>query len=184
MDEVYSVKEAYHLLIEGDEGKEECTWAADVWNSLVPSKMSTIAWRLFHKRLPTKENLRKRGVPLNSSALCVGGCGNPEMEDHLFFNCPTLGAIWRGIARWLGIPIVFAEGGPDHLLNLKNLVPGNDKIRDRMGVIWFVVVSLIWKVRNELIFNHTTLIWKNCWKRAKSFLGESLERVLRGSHMI
>ncbi|GAU43855.1 hypothetical protein TSUD_174730 [Trifolium subterraneum] len=137
------------------------------WNNLIPSKMSTLVWRLFHKRLPTKENLRKRGVVLNSFALCVGGCVNPETEDHLFFNCPMLGAIWREIVRWLGILVVLAEGGPTHLLTLKNLVLGNGKVRDRMGVIWFVVVSLIWKVRNYMIFNHTGFDWEKLLEESK-----------------
>ncbi|MCH94037.1 hypothetical protein A2U01_0014992, partial [Trifolium medium] len=55
--------------------------------------MSTLVWRLFHKRLPTKENLNNRGVLLNSSALCAG------------------------------VPVALAEGGPNHLYLLKNLVP-------------------------------------------------------------
>jgi hypothetical protein len=48
--------------MEGEEGDEECGWAGDVWNNLIPSNMSTLAWRLLHKRLPTKENLLKRGM--------------------------------------------------------------------------------------------------------------------------
>ncbi|MCI07197.1 hypothetical protein A2U01_0028262 [Trifolium medium] len=129
--------------------------------------MSTLAWRLFHKRLPTKENLLKRGILLNSSALCVGGCGSPETEDHLFFNCPTLGAIWREIVRWLGVPVALVEGGLTHLLSLKNLLPGNAMVRDRIGVIWFSVVSLIWKARNDMIFNHAGFEWEKLLEESK-----------------
>jgi hypothetical protein len=113
--------------MEGEEGDEECGWAGDVWNNLIPSNMSTLAWRLLHKRLSTKENLLKRGMSLNSSAFCVGGCGSPETEDRLFFNCPMLGAIWREIVGWLGIPT--------HLHILKNLVPGNVVTRDKIRII-------------------------------------------------
>jgi hypothetical protein len=116
------VKEAYQVIKEEEEeeeeeeGEVECDWYRDVWIQLIPSNMSTLAWSLFHKRLPTRENLISRGIPL----LCVwGDCGNPEMEDHLFFNCPTLGLIWREIVKWLGVPIVLPEGGQNHLFLLK-----------------------------------------------------------------
>jgi hypothetical protein len=42
MDETCSVNEAYYLLIEGEEGGEECEWDKDVWNNLIPSNMSTL----------------------------------------------------------------------------------------------------------------------------------------------
>ncbi|GAU51064.1 hypothetical protein TSUD_300060 [Trifolium subterraneum] len=53
----YSVKEAYQLLTEGEEEEEVRDWFKDVWNQLIPSNLLTLGWRLFHKRLPTKENL-------------------------------------------------------------------------------------------------------------------------------
>jgi hypothetical protein len=87
----------------------------------------------------------KRGISINSSTLCVGGCGNQETEDHLFLRCPTMGAIWSEIVRWIGVSVALAGEGPAHLTIFKNIVPGNVKSRDRIGVIWFTIVSLIWK---------------------------------------
>jgi hypothetical protein len=57
---------AYQLFIEGEEEDEECDWARDVWNQLVPSNMSTLVWRLFHRRLPTKENLTNLAAKVGS----------------------------------------------------------------------------------------------------------------------
>ncbi|MCI07913.1 putative non-LTR retroelement reverse transcriptase, partial [Trifolium medium] len=71
-DSDFSVKEAYLRLSEEEE--EEVEWAKDVWNPLIPAKISILVWRLLYDRLPTKDNLRLRGVNLNSSFLCVGGC--------------------------------------------------------------------------------------------------------------
>jgi hypothetical protein len=119
------------VIKEEDEGGEiECGWYKDVWNQLIPSNMSTLVWRLFLKRLPTKENMVRRGISLNSSTLYVGGCGNPESEDHVFFNCPMLGSIWRKIVNWLGVPLVLPKGGHNHLSLLNFLVPCNIKICD------------------------------------------------------
>ncbi|GAU35104.1 hypothetical protein TSUD_162080 [Trifolium subterraneum] len=72
-DSDFSVKEAYLRLTAEDE--EEVEWAKEVWNPLVPAKLSILVWCLLYDRLPTKDNLRLRGVFFNSSSLCVGGCG-------------------------------------------------------------------------------------------------------------
>ncbi|GAU30125.1 hypothetical protein TSUD_360180 [Trifolium subterraneum] len=84
-------------------------------------------------------------------------CGRQETEEHLFFNCPMLGATWRGIVRWIGIPVALAREGVAHLTLWKNIVPGSKRSMERMGVIWFAAVTLIWKMRNNMVFNHTGL---------------------------
>jgi len=53
-------------------------WAKDVWNQLIPLRLAALVWRLFLNRLPTKDNLNRRGVRLNSLLYCVGGCGRLE----------------------------------------------------------------------------------------------------------
>ncbi|GAU15807.1 hypothetical protein TSUD_236230 [Trifolium subterraneum] len=109
-EEDYSIKEAYQLLTEGEGEEEGGDWFKDVWNQLIPSNLSTLGWRLLHKRLPTKTNFLKRGISINSSSMCISGCGNSETEEHLFFNCPIFGALWREIVRWIEIPIA-SKGG-------------------------------------------------------------------------
>jgi hypothetical protein len=71
-----------------------------------------------------------------------------------------LGSIWRKLANWLGIPLAFPEGGHNHLTLLKNIVPCSIKNRDRISVIWFSTISLVWKNRNEMIFKHTGYDWE------------------------
>ncbi|CAJ2674355.1 unnamed protein product [Trifolium pratense] len=108
----FSVKEAYLRLIED---VKEVEWVKEVWNPLIPAKMSIIGWRLFYNRHPTKDNLRKRGVHLNSSMLCVGGCGCDENAHHILFNCPMISVVWIETLKWLGISTAFSEGGFEHL---------------------------------------------------------------------
>ncbi|GAU29104.1 hypothetical protein TSUD_58700 [Trifolium subterraneum] len=121
--ESYTVKNVYLLLIEGE--GEVSTWVGDVWSPLIPLRLSMLAWRLFQNRLPTKENLRRRGVFINSSMFCVGGCGE-------LFNCPIFSMVWRKIVIWLGISVVFVQGGYDHYLIFKGLITGSSKVKDRM----------------------------------------------------
>jgi hypothetical protein len=156
--ECYTVKMAYQSLIEGE--GEEPIWTRDVWNPLIPMRFSTLAWRLFQNRLPTKENLRRRGININSSFFCVGGCGELESEDHLFFNCPILSMAWKEIARWLGISVAFVKGGYDHFLMFKGLISGRTKVKERLGILWLSTVDAIWKARNAMIFNNANFNWE------------------------
>jgi hypothetical protein len=135
-DSRYTVKEAYLKLSEEDDVEVE--WAKEVWNPIIPAKMSILVWCLFHERLPTKDNLRRRGIQLNSSTLCVGGCGSKENTNHLFFNSPMLSIVWKATVKWLGISTAFVEGDYDHLKMFKGLVVGGKKVKDKLGVIWFV----------------------------------------------
>jgi len=44
------------------------------WHQDVTSKVVLFAWRLFHDRLPTKDNLSRRRVIDIDDQSCVGGC--------------------------------------------------------------------------------------------------------------
>ncbi|RHN72811.1 putative reverse transcriptase zinc-binding domain-containing protein [Medicago truncatula] len=74
---------------------KEVFWAKDVWNLLIPLRLSVLVWRLFLNRLANKDNLSFRGVRLNSLLYYVGGCGRLETVNRVFFNCAILSMIWR-----------------------------------------------------------------------------------------
>ncbi|MCH93007.1 receptor-like kinase, partial [Trifolium medium] len=116
----YSVKEAYLYLSEDDD--ETVDWVKDVWNLLVPLKISVLVRRLIQNRLPTKDKLCERGVHLKSSVYCVGGCGRLESSTHVFFNCLVLSVCWSEALKWLGVSAAFVEGGLEHLHLFKGLV--------------------------------------------------------------
>lgn len=65
----YSTNSAYCFLV--DEKAASQIQAVDrdhfrwVWNKIVPLKVSAMAWRLLHNRLPTKDNLVRRNVQLS-----------------------------------------------------------------------------------------------------------------------
>jgi hypothetical protein len=87
------------------------------------AKMSILVWHLFHDRLPTKYNFRKRGVQLNSTSLCVGGCSCDENARHIFFNYLMLSIVWIESLKWLGVSTAFLEGGFDHLKMFSTAFP-------------------------------------------------------------
>ncbi|GJY30473.1 RNA-directed DNA polymerase, eukaryota [Tanacetum coccineum] len=56
------------------------------WVKCVPVKVNVFVWRARLERLPTRDNLAKRGVPIVSNLCPV--CGSfPEDAHHLFFGC-------------------------------------------------------------------------------------------------
>jgi hypothetical protein len=60
-----------------------------VWGSWAPTKVIVFSWQAFLGRLPTRENLLRRGVACDGAAGCVLCGGGRETEDHLFVSCPT-----------------------------------------------------------------------------------------------
>ncbi|KEH30945.1 hypothetical protein MTR_4g088065 [Medicago truncatula] len=107
-----------------------------------------MVWRQFLNRLPTKYNLSLRGVRLNSSLYCVGGCGRLETVNHILFNRAVLWSIWSESLKWLGVLAVFVEGGFERLILFKGLVAGGKTVCERLGVILVSIISSIWNARN------------------------------------
>jgi len=95
---VFSVKSAYNALTSQPPIELPVT-ASSLWHKDVPLKVVLFAWRLFRDRLPTKDNLHRRGVLDQASMLCVLGCGLTETSNHLFLHCNIFGSIWHFINR-------------------------------------------------------------------------------------
>jgi len=47
---------------------------SSLWHKDVPLKVGLLTWRLFRDRLPTKDNLFRRGVLDQNSLDCIAGC--------------------------------------------------------------------------------------------------------------
>ena len=67
----------------------------------MPLKVVLLAWRLFRDRLPTKDNLLRRGVINYDSKTCVAGCDLAESSPHLFLHCIIFGSVWHLIYSWI-----------------------------------------------------------------------------------
>lgn len=70
--------------------------------------MLAFSWKLLLGRLPTRDALARRGVPLN------GACGSlhplcSEVEEcihHLFLNCSFSYAEWVKVYEWVRVSLV------------------------------------------------------------------------------
>jgi hypothetical protein len=70
-----------------EEGVIEEGHADLIWTKSVPLKASIFAWHFCVDRLPTKDNLVRRGIVDSESQLCSLDCGSVESLSHPFFIC-------------------------------------------------------------------------------------------------
>ncbi|GKB10768.1 reverse transcriptase domain, reverse transcriptase zinc-binding domain protein [Tanacetum coccineum] len=69
------------------------------WDRAVPSKININTWRVSNRRLPTRINLDRRGVDLDS-VRCPMCDEDLETEDHIFVSCNITSETWKLILNW------------------------------------------------------------------------------------
>nr|GEV06198.1 RNA-directed DNA polymerase, eukaryota, reverse transcriptase zinc-binding domain protein [Tanacetum cinerariifolium] len=78
-------------------------WATR-WCNIIPIKVNVFVWRAFLSRLPTRTNLDRRWIDIDS-ILCP--CCNNNVEDisHVFFAYSVAIELWFKIGGWLELDI-------------------------------------------------------------------------------
>ena len=123
-----------------------------IWHKQVPLKVSIFAWQLLRDRLPTKNNLLRRGVIDAEAVMCVTGCGLEESAPHLFIHCPTFGTLWQHIRSWIGMSGVDPLTIDDHFTQFTHS-SGHSKARQSfLQLIWLLYVWLVWNERNNRLY--------------------------------
>ncbi|CAJ2631455.1 unnamed protein product [Trifolium pratense] len=79
---------------------------ATAWSNYVPLKTSALVWRIWKNKIPTRDNLIKRGILIESQNSSLFGCGKEESVSHVFFECSLSSGSWSKILRWLEISSV------------------------------------------------------------------------------
>jgi hypothetical protein len=156
-DEGFSVKSAYDVLMEGVDrpllNAFDLSLFSRLWESPAPSKVVAFSWQLFYNRLPTKDNLARRGVlQQDAGRNCVWCDQDPESANHLFLHCRTAHKVWYEIFKWLGLVVVM----PPNILSLFACVSDaarSNKVRSGFLLVWHTVLWSLWRARNDDIFN-------------------------------
>ncbi|GJZ04783.1 RNA-directed DNA polymerase, eukaryota, reverse transcriptase zinc-binding domain protein [Tanacetum coccineum] len=69
------------------------------WIKAVPIKVNVLAWKVRLDCLPTRLNISRRGIDIDSILCPI--CGNAvESSRHLFFECQDVKEIFCKICRW------------------------------------------------------------------------------------
>nr|GEU72076.1 RNA-directed DNA polymerase, eukaryota [Tanacetum cinerariifolium] len=69
------------------------------WIKYVPIKVNVLAWKVKSDSLPTRFNVSRRGIPIDSikCGICDTGA---ETSSHLFFSCSMVRQTVHLISRW------------------------------------------------------------------------------------
>ncbi|GKE55101.1 RNA-directed DNA polymerase, eukaryota, partial [Tanacetum coccineum] len=73
------------------------------WNKSVPIKVNVHAWKVMTSSLPTRFNIFRRGI-LIDSIICVNCEVGVESSGHLFFSCRMARDVSKLIACWWNVP--------------------------------------------------------------------------------
>jgi hypothetical protein len=121
----------------------------EIWNSKALSKLKVFAWLLFLDRLNTRDIMQRKHWHLESGFNCELCRTNVlETVQHLFFECEFARQCWE-----------FVNVNWDASVQLsQNYMTAKAAFN---GPCFFDVFACatwnIWKIRNDLIFNHTPI---------------------------
>lgn len=71
-------------------------WFKFIWNPAVPPSKSFVVWRLLHNRIPSDEQLIRRGCHLVS--VCNLHSAVVETTDHIFLYCAFAKSLWNWLS--------------------------------------------------------------------------------------
>ncbi|KAJ9555276.1 hypothetical protein OSB04_009890 [Centaurea solstitialis] len=85
------------------------------WNNWLPPKVNCFVWRLLLNRIPTRSNLRSRGISLSLDAcpLCLV---EEETVEHLFHSCTVVSDVWKWFCKWCKLSME-QHTSLDHLIS-------------------------------------------------------------------
>ncbi|GJR07923.1 RNA-directed DNA polymerase, eukaryota, reverse transcriptase zinc-binding domain protein [Tanacetum coccineum] len=120
------------------------------WIKLVPIKVNVHAWKVKIDSLPTRFNISRRGMDIESITCSI--CDNEvESSSHLFFKCNMVRDIIRKITRWWDITYIEADSYEDWLNWLVNIRLSSNYKQALEGV-FYVMWWHVWQYRNKYIF--------------------------------
>lgn len=118
-----------------------------IWHRHVSFKVSIFAWRLLRDRLPSKSNLVARGIILSDAQYCMTECGVVESTQHLFISSISFGYLWPLVWSWIGL----SAADPQFVYATCDLKARHSFLQP----IWLLCVWVMWKERNNRIFNNS-----------------------------
>ncbi|KAL9660055.1 hypothetical protein QQ045_024865 [Rhodiola kirilowii] len=91
-----------------------------LWHSWLPPKISTLIWRLWHKALPTDDNIPMLGFAMASKCRCCKKRKEEETE-HMFIHSEVAAPIWKFLASLFdkSVPVTISQLQQDWFTNLQ-----------------------------------------------------------------
>jgi ribonuclease HI len=160
----FTVKSAYHLEKEiqnrkkgecSNQGALQAIWKI-IWKLQIPNSTKVFMWRACHNILPTKGNLKRRGI--GTDDLCQICCQEKETVFHVLWECPAAQDVWGASER------VFQKRktlGTDFMVLVGDLA---DTLSRGELFLFAVTAKEIWRRRNVVlhggVFTHPSMVAK------------------------
>ncbi|GJV39600.1 RNA-directed DNA polymerase, eukaryota [Tanacetum coccineum] len=123
------------------------------WVKYIPIKVNVFAWRARRNYLPTRANLNRRGIILDSS-MCPLCQSDEEDINHVLFRCELAQIIVRRICRWWELDWQGLMSFSDWQSWFSSIrLPS--KVKNMLEGVFCVAWWSIWGLRNRTIFNET-----------------------------
>ena len=145
----FSVKSAYAWLSNQDSGTRVGIFKM-LWQTIATPRAQTTAWRILLDRLPTKNNLIRRGVII-SSPLCVFCQATDESTQDLFCECAHTQRVWSLCYKWIGVVLAQHNELKCHFETF-HLMQFTSKQNQLWKSMWVAIVRCILDQRNNIIF--------------------------------
>ena len=120
----------------------------------IPIKINVFAWKARRDFLPTRVNLARRGIELESYSCPLCSAAEEDI-NHILFGCDLAHSIFRRICRWWDLDWQV-------LVNFFNWDSWFSSIRLPMKVkllldgVCYIAWWFIWGLRNRTIFDETS----------------------------
>ena len=128
-------------------------WHDVVWFKGSVPKHAFTMWTANYDRLPTKARLSTWGLPI--SPLCSFCSKDPETREHLFLTCEYSLDVWRNVFHRCHPPTSPFSDWAELLSWIR--APASMRLSLLRKLATQTVVFHLWKQRNNLIHNQTSL---------------------------
>ncbi|GJZ74529.1 RNA-directed DNA polymerase, eukaryota, reverse transcriptase zinc-binding domain protein [Tanacetum coccineum] len=117
------------------------------WNKNILIKVNVFLWRLKLNKLPSRVNLDRRGIKIES-ILCPSCHEDIETINHSFFNCGMAKDLWSLLTKWWELDIPVCSNIAEWFEWLDSLrVPS--KVRLFLEGVAGTLMWSIWNYRNN-----------------------------------
>ncbi|GJW51879.1 RNA-directed DNA polymerase, eukaryota [Tanacetum coccineum] len=123
------------------------------WVKCIPIKINVFVWRARRDFLPTRVNISRRGILLESSSCPL--CSSSEEDiHHVLFGCGLAESIFRRICRWweLDWQVLVSFSDWNSWFSLIRL---SSKVKALLEGVFCIAWWFIWGFRNRSIYDET-----------------------------
>ncbi|GJW72022.1 RNA-directed DNA polymerase, eukaryota [Tanacetum coccineum] len=117
------------------------------WVKSVPIKVNIIAWKVKSNALPTRFNISRRGMDIDSIVCPICNAG-VESTNHIFFQCVVVRQIMRKISSWWNIDYSDVNSYEEWRVWLVSI-----RIQSKLEGVYYGLWWYMWNFRNKLLFD-------------------------------